>query len=302
MHQRPVPTNRRAFTLIELIVVITIMVLVAGIALYVAPRLEQTQRATRGAEQLSTWLLIAKQRALRDRVPTGLRLVVDGSGQFVREVQYVQQPDSYNGRFPDAFVQTPGDPYAEPNPIPAQFVGVDFYGGTNGVVADQSIVQPGDYVEINGGGLLTQVLAVPRSDQLFLWRPLIGVPTRNFRILRQPRRIAGEEPLPLPQDVAIDLGLSIDVPVRTVILDPIAGTTADYREIMFSPNGGVIDQGTRQGRIILWVRDSSRDSALEGEPVLISIQVRTGMIASNPVDTGSPDPYSFTRDPRASGM
>ena len=121
--------------------------------------------------------------------------------------------------------------------------------------------------------------------------------TTQWRILRQPRRIAGQDSLILSGSVAIDLPLSQNLPARTV-----GGTT--YFEVVFAPNGGVIGKGTvSSDRIILWVRNSSKQNALDNDPVLISIQVRTGFLGSYKVDTTSGgDPYSFARDPRASGM
>jgi prepilin-type N-terminal cleavage/methylation domain-containing protein len=302
MHPRSSRTSRRGFTLIELMVVIIIIVLIAGIAAYVAPRLEQSQKATRGASQLSSWLLIAKQRALRDRVPTGLRLIADANN-LVREVQYVQQPDPFTG---GSVGHLPNDP------LNVVTFTADLTGGFSASAADQSSVQPGDYLEVQGGGqvyLIKQVTGPTTPggpSQALLSRNFQqdGVIIQNYRILRQPRRLAGEEPLPMPQDVVIDfstnpstnLPYSQNAPIRTVGATPFA-------EIMFSPSGGVVGQGTATAdKIILWVRDATRDNVTDGEPVLVSIQVRTGMVASNPVDVTGTDKYSFTRDPRASGM
>jgi hypothetical protein len=65
----------------------------------------------------------------------------------------------------------------------------------------------------------------------------------------------------------------------------------------------VIGAGTPAAdKAILFVRDASRDNLTDGEPVLVSVHIRTGAIAVNPVDISSGDYYSFTRDPSNSGM
>src|SRR5262249_37287107 len=119
-------------------------------------------------------------------------------------------------------------------------------------------------------------------------------PTTNWRVVRAPRPVPGEEPLELSGDIIIDLMLSRNVPTRTA-----AGTS----EILFAPSGSVIGRGTQgNDKIILYVRDSSRTRPDHGEPVLIAIQVGTGFIGGYSVDVSSGDPYSNTRDPHASGL
>ena len=68
--------GRGAFTLVEMLVVLFILVVLATLAVALVPRLGEQQKATRGADQVSGWLLIAKQRARRDRHPVGVRLQV----------------------------------------------------------------------------------------------------------------------------------------------------------------------------------------------------------------------------------
>src|SRR5436190_21286635 len=91
--------SRRGLTLVELLVVITIVVALFAILAAVAPHFSERQRATRGASQLQGWILIAKQRALRDNAPRGIRLPVVTNAppyaQYVTQLQYIEQPDPY---------------------------------------------------------------------------------------------------------------------------------------------------------------------------------------------------------------
>jgi prepilin-type N-terminal cleavage/methylation domain-containing protein len=304
----PHRSRRQAFTLVELMVVIIIIAVIATLAVVIAPRIGQQGKAGRGADQLQSWLLIAKQRALRDRVPTGIRFLVDSNNQATK-LAYVQQPDDFTG---GAFskAQSAGAT------VTADFIGVDFTGdGLGQGVADQSPVLPGDYLELNGGGPVIPITNVNNATQLQL-KSLPVNPTNsttNYRIIRQPRPLAGEDPLLLPQDVIIDFSavtvdattsiqLSPNTPKRTV------GTSSFY-EIIFSPSGGVVGQGTStQNKIGLFFRDVTRDNLNDGEPVVLTVNVRTGQIAIFPVDFQNyPNnlkqwvPYNFASDPRASG-
>lgn len=98
-------TRRPGFTLVELLVAITVVVALASIALVVVPDAVTRDRTTDGAGTVRQTLMIAKARAMRDGVPRGVRLVVgaDGSnvaklnagatGQlWVTEMQFIEQP------------------------------------------------------------------------------------------------------------------------------------------------------------------------------------------------------------------
>jgi prepilin-type N-terminal cleavage/methylation domain-containing protein len=93
--------QRQGFTLMELLIAMTIMLFIAGITMaFLWSTNWQYQNATRGAEQLQGWLLIAKQRALRDGAPRGVRLLGDPSNpQFVTQLQYIEQPNDYTQGF-----------------------------------------------------------------------------------------------------------------------------------------------------------------------------------------------------------
>src|SRR5262245_31535198 len=66
---------RGGFTLIELVVVMTLILALAAITVAFLPKVQESQRASTGADHLQGALLIAKQRALRDQAPRGLRLL-----------------------------------------------------------------------------------------------------------------------------------------------------------------------------------------------------------------------------------
>src|SRR5262249_21907099 len=135
-------------------------------------------------------------------------------------------------------------------------------------------VMNGDYLELNGGAQVHVITGVSKSSQtLATTRLLISVPQNSrpedspsFRIIRQPRPLPGEDILALPQDMAVDLTLdngtppstlySRNIPTRTVT-SALSGRLTLY-EIVFSPRGAVVGQNTPSGKIILWLRNTTK--------------------------------------------
>jgi hypothetical protein len=141
--------------------------------------------------------------------------------------------------------------------------------------------------------------------------PTPGTPTQtNYRIIWQPRLMAGEQPLQLPANVGIDFGapgwnsgFTANNQLSTPPQSPAqARDGATYHDIVFAPSGVVMNSSTSM--IFLWVRNLQRRNTadrLTGKPVLVTIQTRTGFVSMHPV-APSGDPYQFARDGRSSGM
>jgi prepilin-type N-terminal cleavage/methylation domain-containing protein len=327
-HSRCLP--RPGFTLIELIVVISIIAFMAGLGVLLIPNLNEQQRAPRGAFMLQQTLMGARNRALRDGAPRGVRLLIDSSNPgFVKQVQYIEQPDDFivlPGVAQDPFNATRFLPFRRiysattlvggqtvqqivleapvagaPNPAP------DFSGNT-GIDRTLWPVQPGDYLEINGG-LPHLITSMPDALTLQLASTLPAQipqanPVANYRILRTPR-VSADDPIDLPDDIAIDLTTNTTygnpLPTNT-ITDPVSGTTTTTIDILFAPSGAVVGRGTSTEAIYLWVRDTSLN-LFEGDNTLVVVYVRTGMAAAYQVnDTQGQDPYAFAKNGRASGL
>lgn len=91
---------RQAFTLIEMLVVIAIILVLAALAAAFMPRVQDSTKLTNGIDQLEQWLLTAKMRAKRDGVASGIRLIQDANSANVgmyTSCQYIQQPDPISG-------------------------------------------------------------------------------------------------------------------------------------------------------------------------------------------------------------
>ena len=91
---------RRGFTLVELLVAMTVIIVLTGLALVVVPGVLDQDRTTDSAGLVRQWLMISKNRAGRDGLPRGLRLIVapdpnnpvKTSPYFVTEIQYTEMP------------------------------------------------------------------------------------------------------------------------------------------------------------------------------------------------------------------
>jgi prepilin-type N-terminal cleavage/methylation domain-containing protein len=277
---------REAFTLIELLVVMGIILILASLAVAFIPNVAEAERTARGADRLQGWLLVARQWAKRDGVPTGVRLSPGNlypyagapiAPNYVSDLQYIQQPADFSQ--PATISWTAGS-------YVVNAAGIDFTGGYSSSYLYP--VQPGDYLELLGGGLSGLLHQIdPSSSGSVSYNsgtstltlvndgnPLTGTgPPTSYRIIRGPRILPGEDSLQLPQNVAIDLIQSLAPPASG------SGT----RDILFGPSGSVI--GTSSSRIVLWVRDVTLDAANPGEQTLVTVYCRTGFIAAHPVDT-----------------
>jgi prepilin-type N-terminal cleavage/methylation domain-containing protein len=294
--------SREGFTLIEMLVVIALILVIAGLGLLVLPRWNTRQKASRGADRLQMWIFVARNTALRDQALRGVRLIPDVNNPlYVTSLVYIEQPDPIVGR-PDNLLGG-GLQYVANQPTMVQ-IAVDLTGGQS--LPNQYLVQVGDVLQIQGGSsfLIVSPPTAPTAAQPYsivtvqptnpLWTGTPPIPpgqsTYNWTITRQPRP-TGADALLLPDDVIIDMTLSRP----TSSPDP-------YYDILFSPSGTVQNLlGSSNGKIILWVRDVSQDPDQPGEQSLITVYTRSGVIAAHPVDLTSGNPYSFTLDPRYSG-
>src|SRR2546429_698108 len=95
------PRPRGGFTLVELLVAIGLLLVLMTLAILIIPSINNAQQATQAGTQLQQWLEIAKQSAMRDRAPRGIRLL-PGKGTSatvqVTDLEFLEQPpDLYLG-------------------------------------------------------------------------------------------------------------------------------------------------------------------------------------------------------------
>ncbi len=227
-------SGRKSYTLVELLVAMAIIAFLAGLLILMWPGLNSSSQSTRNADSIQGMLLSAKMLAIRDGVPTGVRLVLTNPLDPYspsKQLMYIRQPNPFtppvttnNGVVTVGTLQT-----AQPGP-PAvlTFTGVDFTGGQSvptdylvqgaGTSAYGGASALGDYLEFNGGGPLHTIIFVTPTSLVVKDTITLVNPTTNWRVVRNPRPLAGEEPLDLSGTAIIDAGDSIRRTFRTRVV------------------------------------------------------------------------------------
>jgi type II secretory pathway pseudopilin PulG len=270
LHRR----NRVGFTLVEMLTVMAILIILLGLMVLLLPGWQQQGRARAGASQLQQWLLIAKQRAVLDQAPRGVRLLPDeDDSDLIVKAQFIEQPDDFSGG--RVSTDTTG------SIVTLESSNLEIDAGD----PDQTLwlVQPGDHIQIGGSGLVRQIATITGSDlgpyQLTVSQPFpyaITTKTENYRIIRSPR-VQGDEVLELPLDVAIDLKAS-------ATHGGLSYTTGQPIDIMFTPSGAILNNLSAE-RIIFWVRDiTDPANEFDGSPSLIVVFTRSGLVNSYELD------------------
>jgi prepilin-type N-terminal cleavage/methylation domain-containing protein len=176
--------RRPAFTLIELLVVIGLILVLATLAVAFVPRAQEKQKVVQTASQLQGWLLSARQMAMRDQAPRGLRLnnavqftAATGSTitsyQQVTQLSYIEQPDEWvfvspspnpptastitvtSNIYTSAYTtaQYQGGVMVMPNGTAGTPTTIDFTGGAGwSQLTTQWPVHTNDLIEFNSGG------------------------------------------------------------------------------------------------------------------------------------------------------
>lgn len=327
--------KRQAFTMIELLVVIAIVAVLGAVGIYFVSSFRTSERASRGAGWLQQSLVAARQKAIRDQRPHGLRLsfYVDGTNPAdpiirAKTLSYVETPDDFgSGRYWDSAtnawlsLQLRADPGGAKNKVwVTDSNGKPVINFGPGLTSAASPIAVGDMLELNGAGLMHRIVGSAASgppgffDVLVLASdvPTIGSAISNFRITRAPR-VVGDEVISLPADKYEDSdqknGVVIDAATNlywgTGLPLVSDGPNAAHLDIMFSPSGNAMTQE----RIILWVRSTASDDyfgtaktkngywlkLFGGEPSLIVVYP-SGLAASYPVEASDDTkPYQLVQ-------
>jgi prepilin-type N-terminal cleavage/methylation domain-containing protein len=306
---------RKAFTLVEMLVVLTLIAILAALLVFTLPGFIDRSRAANGASAVQGWLNYARQRAQYEQEPRGVRFYVEQddpndplSPWWSRKAQAIEQPDDWQG----------GPLVADPlNATDAHYIkvtGADFSSGA---------VQEGDYLEVNNTGQVHWIqvkTADPNSeagiqpsnpaqpnvlDKLAIGLPglpnPITEPIKDYRIMRAPR-VAGDEPMLLPEHVAIDMmvyanpAYGTSYQSKNSFAPRLINNSADgkykYFDVMFAPNGRFLDYPGAM--LILWVRMDDAKTDFEGSPTLLVVSTNSGAVSAyDPVPPSvGPNPFA----------
>src|SRR3982750_3750003 len=86
--------RRRGFTLVELLVAIALAIVILGLTIYIVNTATfDSYKVVGSGDRLSQWLIQAKNRALRDKAPRGLRLIINNG--LVTECAFIEQSEPW---------------------------------------------------------------------------------------------------------------------------------------------------------------------------------------------------------------
>jgi len=199
---------RRGATLVEMLVVITILVLLAGVAIPVMRPAMEGRRPRETARVVNVYFSSAKNRALETGRACGVMLErMDNRPGASMILQQVEMPPPYAGDDLSSRAQVQ---LSVSNNIAT--VTANMIGGFNA-----SLVSAGDLVQFNAQGpwytigsvsgtSITASMRLP-SGQLLPWPSTSSSPPVTYQILRQPKPSAAA-PLQLPMGMAVDLDYS----------------------------------------------------------------------------------------------
>ncbi|GAA5504920.1 pilus assembly FimT family protein [Novipirellula caenicola] len=277
-------TRRAAFTLVELLVVLFILLMLSTIALPTVKKLLADQKAARAARNAAIFIDAARNRAIAENRYVGVRLERLGTGSFgqaasIRMRQLVGIPP-YTGDSADAVATLQGTPISsavfQANDCPLLALSSRLLNNESGPgVPDTSDdhlapIRIGDLLELPGG---RSVPITAITDDSTGGTPPTQV-TVTFDLnepntsgndtfpgtVRDPRDAAGDpvkfrihrRPVPsssmtysLPRGVAFDMNYSgIGIGGNQFSPDTDAGEIAGDVDIVFDPNGSVISVTT----------------------------------------------------------
>jgi prepilin-type N-terminal cleavage/methylation domain-containing protein len=316
---RPPPSSRPGLTLVELLVVIAIIAGLAALAALIFPRLQDSQRTSKGADIVQGQLFISKQMALRDQLARGVRLVSTGaSGANVfDQLQLIEQPPAFaTGVVPNPII-APNVPWPV-DPTNGWFIVTFAADPITGAVPDFSTgaVLAGDLLDLAAANDGYTIVAPPASGAMHLIMkvqanpPAVWVLTQPqitytgspfpfyYRIIRSPRPLTGQAPINLPNNIVVDtpsiLGGGSLIP---------RDTDGNF-EVLFDPSGKVLRASGSQGKVVLWVKDvtPAAQQSMNADQTLIAVYTRNGLITAQPVNPDPTNYYKFIQDGATSGM
>lgn len=311
--------NRSAFTLIEMLVAITIMLVVFSMTAGVVSLAINTERIPSTVRTVQAAIMGARDRALRagkaspdQQLRRGIRFVLNSTlPQSIGSLVYIGSQDDWEGGGEDA--------------RPPSWVSVTH--STKGISFNPGL--PSDLPDLTGSRI--KILdpggnwyRVQDATATLLTRDYAGDPmdpnkNYGYRIELPPTILPNEQPLQLDTNVAINLDISADHEVipsswynrsgdgtLSPVDNPFVYTSYNQSamQIEFKPNGGVYGPLAANGPIYLYLCTTDdllaervsppdrrslpkgRDPAdpKRGEAVILKITPQTGQIQTFPVD------------------
>ena len=245
--------KRRAFTLVELLVVLAIVLILAAVTISSVNFSYNADRMRAGGRQLQSFLMGARDKAIYANEVRGVRLLLDpNDNHAVSAVQYIGAPQRETGMLTFNFATTSDSTGRT----------VSFISGTPWAsLSRRGFLRVGNRIQIpqDTGAWFTISAFNAGSGLILLNRPnpdLAGtVNPISFALELASTPLGDAQPVQLPRGTVIDLdGSQVPSSWRPFSL---AASYSPQMDILFTPRGTVIGDTTTLGIVHLLVSDAS---------------------------------------------
>jgi len=333
-HERSRKHRRQAFTLIEMLVVLAIMLILIAVTVASFNYSIAGDRMRSGARQLQSLLIGARDKAIYAKEIRGIRLLLDANDNHsVSAVQYIGAPQRQSGTLTFNSNST-GDSTGQT---------VSLAGAQWASVYRRGFLRIGSRIQIpSDTGTWYTVSAVGLTGSTFNGLLTLNRPNRDlastssnitfvpFTLEFAPGVLGDAQPVPFPRGVVIDLDGS-QVP-STWVPSSIAASYSPQMDILFTPRGTIVGDATTLGMLHLHFADagdvtkwndtgtgisgrgtgvytvptlpilpadnpSSATPVVAKDHILVTISARTGNVSVHPVNPANSTNTSRADDP-----
>ena len=289
--------SRRGMTLVELLVVMSIMLTFAAITAAFYPSISSDNQIAQASNKIQNLLVGARQKARRDNNVTGVRFFPDlNNPSAATQMMLVQKPVDLTGNSLSAKIV-----YSPPNII-------SFSDNANnpwpvwGFATGEDLIMANDILVDPLTNNSTKITVKGASANQMLINSAFCTPTfstpLNYKIIRQARIVPGEEAIPMPEGYEILLGANF--------FGPKVNPSDSSIDVCFEKTGAVY-QIDFAANVYIWVHKTGSIKYSEDDAI-IGIQRNNGKVAVFPVglvDFGNSnlhDPFKFARNPTNEGL
>lgn len=279
--------NKKGFTLVELLVVMTVLIILTILTLHLVNVTVDEDRVRSAAGSVQSFLEGARDRAIHAKEPRGVRFIRDTlEPDVVTSMLYIGSPKSYS----EGQIQIGTDKRA------IQLVGRANWAN----LYSRKLISPGSVLRIGNQNLLFTIqiaLDGMGNPQFSLTKDYEGPPQLGtpYSLQLAPTVLPNQEPRQFPRDVVIDLDNS-KIP---------SAWSSDSLDILFSPHGTVTGLVASEGVVNLVVAErvdvsqgrkpGAQDK--EGNERVVSIRTQTGGISVHHIDPTDADSNGMADDP-----
>jgi len=307
-------------TLVELLVVMSIMVTFAAMTAAFYPSISSDNQIAQASNKIQNLLVGARQKARRDNNVTGIRFFSNDT-LSANQMMLVQKPVdltgnnlldiNFNPPIPTTLYQ-PQLLTGNPNIIQFSSQVWGFPTGEDLVMANDILLEPvtNNSTRITGKGATINQMLINSN----FYNPDINSATLNYKIIRQARIVPGEEAIPMPDGYEILLYVTNLNGIKCLCFsgpnfNPSVITTESSIDVCFEKTGAVY-QIDFASNVYIWVHKTGSTKYSEDDAI-IGIQRNNGKVAVFPVglvdfnnatDSNLHDPFKFARDPVNEGL